>query len=444
MKSTDTRQHLVIKKRPAALASAVDGKPDAYASLFELWKRSSVGRRAATMVQYRRVLDAFAAFNGRMPIGEIRRKDLLAFRDHLLDSDQSPVTVNHKIGIIKTLFRTAVDYELMASNPAVEVRVLETQQRKARVAFTVEELNSLFRAEIHAEGKRPRGGGREAAFWLPLLALLTGARVEELAQLLVGDVRHAEGLGHYLCISDDAEHAQLKNGASRRRIPVHAILLDCGFLDYVAGRKGAGLLFPDLRPNSRGKLGGYFSTFFSGYLRRKVGIGDRRKVFHSFRHTFKDTCRAVGIEEEVHDALTGHAAPRASRRYGNEQYPLEPLFEAIARFEIAGLDIAHLYTRAPVRPRYGAAFRPISAYYGIVIAFAMPRPGQGTTPFVLAMWQGLEAGFDIESNQIIFGELPRNKQMLVNAWIEIHREELIANWHVGRLSGEYFRLDPLR
>lgn len=37
-----------------------------------------------------------------------------------------------------------------------------------------------------------------------------------------------------------------------------------------------------------------------------------------------------------------------------------------------------------------------------------------------------------------------NKQMLVNAWIELHKEELMANWHAGRLSGEFFKLDPLR
>ena len=439
MKNMDTGACAVIDTMSAAVPDT-----DAYASLFELWQRSATDRRAATVAKYRKVLDAFAAFTGWMPLAEVRRRNLLAFRDHLLAAKQSPVTVRHKLGILRTLFGTAVDHELAASNPAAELRMHETVCRKARVAFSADDLNRLFRAEIHAAGKRPKGGGREAAFWLPLLALFTGARVEELAQLLVSDLRHAEGLGYYLHISDDAGHAQLKNPASRRRIPLHAVLLDCGFLDYAAGLQRSGLLFPELRPNPRGKLGGYFSSFFSGYLRRKVGIGDRRKVFHSFRHTFKDACRAVGLEEEVHDALTGHAAPRASRRYGNEQYPLEPLFEAVARFDIPGLDIGHLYTRVPAQPRYGAALRPVSAYYGIVIAFAPPRLRQDTAPFVLAIWQGLEAGFDIVSNELLFGELPRHKRVLVDAWIEIHREELMANWHLGQRTGEYFRLDPLR
>lgn len=302
----------------------------------------------------------------------------------------------------------------------------------------------LFQSEVYTQRKFPKGGGREAAYWLPLLALFTGARVEELAQLMVADVRHDDTLGHYLSITDDAAHAQLKNAASRRRIPLHPQLLDCGFLDYVARARRPGLLFPELRANGRGKLGGYFSTWFSIYLRNKVGITDSRKVFHSFRHTFKDACRAVGIEEEAHDALSGHTQQRASRRYGNEQYPLEPLFEAVSRLEFSGLDIAHLYTRPPSQRPCVTDLRMISAYHGIIVALPMPKTKKPTAPFLLAMYEGLEAGFDIAANKPIFGELPRNKQMLVNAWIELHKEELMANWHAGRLSGEFFKLDPLR
>ena len=152
----------------------------------------------------------------------------------------------------------------------------------------------------------------------------------------------------------------------------------------------------------------------------------------------------MGIEEEVHDALSGHTQQRASRRYGNEQYPLEPLFEAVSRLEFSGLDIAHLYTRPPSQRPCVTDLRMISAYHGIIVALPMPKTKKPTAPFLLAMYEGLEAGFDIAANKPIFGELPLNKQMLVNAWIELHKEELMANWHAGRLSGEFFKLDPLR
>jgi hypothetical protein len=50
----------------------------------------------------------------------------------------------------------------------------------------------------------------------------------------------------------------------------------------------------------------------------------------------------------------------------------------------------------------------------------------------------------VATNKVIFGQIPQHKQLLVNAWIEIHREELVASWNAGRLTGEYFKLDPLR
>jgi hypothetical protein len=55
-----------------------------------------------------------------------------------------------------------------------------------------------------------------------------------------------------------------------------------------------------------------------------------------------------------------------------------------------------------------------------------------------------EAAMNIEDSQIVFGTLPFPKLVLVQAWVEIHREELMANWENGRPSGDYFRIDPLR
>jgi hypothetical protein len=179
-------------------------------------------------------------------------------------------------------------------------------------------------------------------------------------------------------------------------------------------------------------------------LRNKVKIIDTRKVFHSFRHTFKDACRAVGIEEAVHDALTGHTGNSISRKYGNEQYPLEPLFEAMERYDIADLDLSHLYKRPFAKQLLRSEVKMISAYYGIVVAFAATKIKKEVSPFIVAFCEGAETRIDVATNKVIFGQIPQHKQLLVNAWIEIHREELVASWNAGRLTGEYFKLDPLR
>jgi len=67
-------------------------------------------------------------------------------------------------------------------------------------------------------------------------------------------------------------------------------------------------------------------------------------VFHSFRHSFKDACRDSGLYEEMHDALTGHAAPsgkngNVGRDYGTG-FSLHALNEAVKRIEYRGLDLS--------------------------------------------------------------------------------------------------------
>jgi hypothetical protein len=132
------------------------------------------------------------------------------------------------------------------------------------------------------------------------------------------------------------------------------------------------------------------------------------------------------------------------RKYGNEQYSLVPLFEAMERYEVAGLDLSHLYTRPYIQKLRPADMKMVSAFYGIIIAFTANKHKRDVAPFIIALWQSNEAAINIASNQVIWGCLPNGKLLLVNAWVEIHREELLANWSTGKQTGEYFKLAPLR
>ena len=105
------------------------------------------------------------------------------------------------------------------------------------------------------------------------------------------------------------EGKRVKTKSSRRKVPIHTELVALGFLEFVEGCRESGVkakLFPDLRPDRSGVMTGNWSKWWGRYA-RKLGITDHRKVFHSFRHTFKDACRAAGVSEEVHDRLTGHS-----------------------------------------------------------------------------------------------------------------------------------------
>ena len=65
-------------------------------------------------------------------------------------------------------------------------------------------------------------------------------------------------------------------------------------------------------------------------------------------------------------------------------------------------------------------------------------------PHIHVEYQGMEAVISIPSGDIIVGEIATNKMKLLQAWIEIHREELMADWAIAVKGGEIFRIDPLR
>ena len=415
-----------------------------YKKAYECWQAEAISARSTTRERYLNTIKSLAQFLNSKPIGEISKKDISEFSIHLIETGNSPVTSKQKVGILKTIFNSAINHELIDKNPIEHFKLPYKRPHKPRVGFTLTDLELIFSSPIYTQGYLPLGGGKIACYWLPLLALFTGARLEELAQLQVSDIQKAKDLGYYLTITDLGDTgAQLKNSHSRRNIPIHPVLIACGFMEHVKNRE-RGYLFPDLKINPRGKRSGYFSYFFSHYLRPKILITDERKVFHSFRHTFKDICRQCGIEEAVHDALTGHGKTTAGRNYGNEQYPLEPLFDAISRYAVKDLDLSHILTRPVSNQLNRAAIKPISAFYGLVMAFSGHTSRRDTQPFLLAIHDGKDAALDINTLELAYGQLPDQKLLLVKAWIELHREELIASWQLGKATGDYFKIAPLQ
>ncbi len=271
---------------------------------------------------------------------------ILQWRDALMSEKQSAGTIDKKLSYLKAVFNVAVDNELITVNPVKGVKPPAGPDKKSRLPFAVDELHVLFKSEVYS-GARPVGGGGEAAYWLPLLALYTGARLEELSQLQQKDLEKDDALGWFLGITDIAEGASVKSASARRRVPIHSELLKFGFVEYISGLKGTpeGYIFPDLNPDINDDRGGNFSKWFGRY-RRKVGITDPRKVFHSFRHCFVDACRECSVPRELRDVIVGHSNQTVSVEYGSGTYPLEPIFEAMARVRYRGLDLTHLYRAA--------------------------------------------------------------------------------------------------
>jgi integrase len=323
--------------------------------IVDAWDRAKT-RRPKTVAEYRTVAADFEDFlrsNFKIRGMEVvSRVHVRAYRDHLFDSEQSYKTVLKKIGILKSLFGHAVTEEILATNACERVKVEAPQVRpKARVSFSAADLAAIFASDVYRGEMRITGCGEHAAFFLPLLALFGGMRLEELCQLRVRDVQRDADLGWLVSINDEAGKT-IKTHSSRRSVPVHPELIRIGFLRFVKFRgKGNELLFPDLTLDKYQRRGSRFSKQWNKHLRGILHLKDEdhTKSFHSFRHTFKDNCRRVGMTEEIHDALTGHkSGATEGRKYGSGSYPLPPLFKQVKRYQVPQLNLMHVKWSAPV------------------------------------------------------------------------------------------------
>lgn len=343
-----------------------------------------------TVLDFTTTVRRFAELHGNLPVCEITKQHVRAFKSALgrlprsLSREMRKMTmsellerlgrspapegatlksgsINKHISALHTVFRWIEQQGYLDdypnwSNPAANMKMHDPAgEEENRLPYDADDLTLIFSSPVFRSDERPRGGGGEAAKWLPLVALVSGARVEEIGQALVSDVKEHDGI-LYLDINtlDKQAGKRVKNKSSRRKLPLHPELLRCGLLTYVDQRKrdGGVRLFPDLRPSVSGQITGNWSKWW-GHYTDALGITDPRKVFHSFRHTFKRACRAAHIEEELHDALTGHTSASVGRKYGSgggDGVPLEVLHEAIAKVSYRGLDLSHLHCASLTDP----------------------------------------------------------------------------------------------
>lgn len=374
------RDQLAVRRAPTqneALSSSTPiatSESPALFSIFERWKQEHLrsGRVNKTVDEFETQIRRFIDVVGDKPVAEVSRKDVIHFKDRMMqypartptavaeagvesaiawrEEHDAPrlkaKTLNEKVlAAVRAILSYARDQGLIDTNPAQHVRVKAGEEAEPKLPYTVEDLIALFACPVFTAGDRPNGGAGEAAKWVPLLALFTGARLEELASLETTDVKNASGLGfiHFQRCSDDGHMRHLKNRYAPRKVPIHSELVRLGFLDFVAaGRENSKKrLFPQLT-SAREKQSAAFSKWYSRYSRRFVP--DDRKSFHSFRHTVKRVLRTARVEKALRDAVMGHAHADEAERYGLDEdgqgFELTALRDAIEAIRYDGLDLS--------------------------------------------------------------------------------------------------------
>ena len=86
----------------------------------------------------------------------------------------------------------------------------------------------------------------------------------------------------------------------------------------------------------------------------------------------------------------------------------------------------------------------ISMFYGIIISMYYLDNKQHHLPHIHVKYQDEEAVISIIDGELLEGFLKVNKMKLVQAWIEIHNEELIADWELAIKGESIFKIEPLK
>jgi integrase len=351
----------------------------------EGWKRQRQ-RAPGTLTEYERAIKLFTELHGELPLVQIRRSHARQFREALQDvpgrrsgkllnaslpelaewgrehPDVPKITagtVNKQLTAVQAMANWAHDNGMIPddvqwADPFRRMRLGKEDAVRGGAPFELADLQVIFGTPVFTRGERPKGGKGEAAFWLPLLALFTGARLNELSSLKAADVARNDIIGAQ-CIFIRAEKRsgkRLKTEQSERFVPLHPQLIAAGFLEYVGNQiaeRGANAwLFPRVAPGTAGKAA------FSKWFGRHIGthqITDSKKVFHSFRHSFVDALRLAGVGGEINIALLGHTDPSVHDKYGAKDKAVRfrhRLAEAVASVAYTGLDLSSLsYHRTP-------------------------------------------------------------------------------------------------
>jgi integrase len=282
------------------------------------------------------------------------------------ESDGAPLmeltTAHNYVRRLSEMLNWAVTEEYLLRNPATGVGGAgkrDKREQDERGVFDADDLAKIFGVEWFKEGKgkaTARGDFHSFQphyYWLPLLGLYTGGRLNELAQLHVDDIQQYDPgcwyLDFNLDVSDkiDAdpkeEHSRrgdksLKTINSQRVVALHARLVELGLPDYVDAlrRNGHVRLFPELRfdlTKGYGRAAG--SWFNERFLGKRLNISrDGTKTFHSLRHMFISGLFDAEVPEATVAQIAGHERGQtmSGRRYRKDQVAskLQPYIDRVA------------------------------------------------------------------------------------------------------------------
>lgn len=294
-----------------------------------------------TLYDKERIYSEFQSFYGDLDVNQYTANEAVSYKNRILAEGKSASIINSRLSFLRSLFEYAIGNNLYFSdNPFDKVKISNKTKLKQQVRsykeLTTEDLQAIFNESSYREFM-----DKPDYYWLPFLALYTGARQNELASMTFSHIYQYEGVWVFDITADIA-----KNKNSVRKIPFHKAILESKFLDYLDEAKATNkvgydmVFFPDKLPTEGGKngFGKNISRRFGEYL-DLLKITDDRKTFHSLRSNFVNEMTNLNIHPAIIMGLVGHYEQEkvdlSSPHFVNYQKkkPIHVLKEAIDKLE---------------------------------------------------------------------------------------------------------------
>ncbi|WP_019676064.1 site-specific integrase [Arsukibacterium perlucidum] len=259
-------------------------------------------------------------------VSELDRQAAMSVKNHIIGLPSgrtvrgkaktlSVKSVNKYLTNCFTLCEWLMDsMQLITANPfaGMQLSLKSEKHQLKRRKFKPTEIAAIL--DYKPSDSREASEFRQAAYWLPKIALYSGMRLNESAGLKVRDIKQIDDIW----VFDLGEH-QLKNERSRRLVPVHSKLVERGLLELIQTHRDNGelMLFPELQTDKkligRDGLGVPVSKWLNRTVFRKICIDKNYERdlgllvdFHSARTTVISHFKHRGVNAYVVKALLGH------------------------------------------------------------------------------------------------------------------------------------------
>ena len=331
-------------EQPPAPTLTKPQKPRKLRDVFDKWKLAEGGSlKRKSVLSRESALKLYEKQSGNPNICTVTREDANAFKAWIVDRSISKAskTAKDRLIYVRALFTYAhEDLQWLESNPFLLISHVSKTEAPSE-NWTDEQVVKFFSLPLFQSYElRPTQGrsGADAAYWIPLLGLFTGARLGEIVQLTKNDL--VKTGGKWFIDFDETEGKGLKTPASTRRVPLHSELLRLGLTDYASDMpdKGRKSLWPELHLNAERPSHG-FSVWFAEEPRKWV---PGTPMFKWLRNTVETVLVEAEVQGPIRARLLGHAVRghEGDRTYA---HPTAILRTSMERVQYPGLTLPRAY-----------------------------------------------------------------------------------------------------